>query len=162
MSPQVNRSDWIQIWGKRRLVFRRAAQPILPAEAQKFITDFGLPRSLYLSVRTPFEISFAPISTRLLSYAETINWSVDDDAVLYAKWENELIIATSNSANGHSSYCVNRATGGVTRIDCELSQPEKIVNSTIEQFAISLLAVVNWSSSGKMLTNKKWQDSINN
>ncbi len=46
-------------------------------------------------------------------------------------------------------------------MDSELSQPETIVNSTIEQFAISLLALVKWSSSGKMLTTRKWTDSIN-
>ncbi len=50
MSTQVSRSDWIQIWGERRLVFRRATQPILPAEAQKFLTDFGLPKVVVLSV----------------------------------------------------------------------------------------------------------------
>jgi hypothetical protein len=142
-------------------VFRRAAKPVLPEETQEFLTEFGLPKVVIFECDTPFEISFAPIATRLLSYAETINWSDDDDAVLYAKWENELIIADEQFCNGHASYCVNRATGGITRMDCELPQPETVVNSTIEQFAISLSALVKWSSSGKMLTTRKWQDSIN-
>ncbi len=70
-----------------------------------------------------------------------------------------MVIGEEEFCNGHASYCVHQQDGTVSRIDCEIPNPECLVNSTIEQFAMSLLAAKRWSAE-QTARNAHWPEAF--
>jgi hypothetical protein len=140
MQPIVWRKRW-----QHDLTHARAGERTLPKEAHDFLVDFGLPRVMMFEWRSSFEITFAPLATELIPYSDVIRWGDFFNRELAERWSQQLVIGEEEFCNGHASFCVHKQTGVVTRIDCELSAPETFVNSTVIQFAESLLAAKEWS-----------------
>ncbi len=132
-----------------------------PAGARDFLVAYGLPRLIIFEWRNDFEISFAPIARAPVPYNAEIRWGDFYDADKDREWGRQWIIGDEEFCNGHASYCIQADTGEVSRIDCELSDPQSFVNSSVALYGRSLLAARVWSarvpSRGLVLTLESFQ-----
>jgi hypothetical protein len=155
----MNRNEWNHVFGDN-LVADVAGVERLPDDARAFIRTYSLPKRVIFEWQSSsFEISFdalascAPLNT-------IVGWGDFFDAALDQKWSQYFVIATESFSNGAAYYCVNSVDAGVRRIDVELEDPETFVNSSVEQFAHSLLRVVQWSSSNSAKKSVDWTTSV--
>ncbi len=163
----MDSEQWISAWGKDRLTNGSDGIIVLPAAAAQFIRSYGLPlRVIFegaegtLCGRMAFEISFEPLTYPLLRYSQAIRWGDFLDANLERSWSEQLVIGKEEFCNGSASYCVQSKTGAITRIDAESETPESFVNSSIEQFARSLLLATQWSAANLKTNPESWRTSI--
>jgi hypothetical protein len=138
--------DWKRAWGEDRLVTLWGHGQMLPVESQRFLRDYGLPKVVVFEGIATFEIHFTPLTKDLRAYNALITWGDLYDADCDRAWGEQFVIAEEDFCNGSACYCVHREKGVVTRIDCELSEPESFVNSSVVQFGDTLLAAVRWHS----------------
>lgn len=136
---------WRRAWGADRLIYAGASSRQLPPTARDFLTSYGLPRVFIFEHENASEISFLPIANKLLAYNKVIRWGDFSDREQDRTWRHQLVIGEEEFCNGHASFCIHRIDETITRIDCELDEPEEFVNSTVPQFAESLLLAALWS-----------------
>ncbi len=132
---------WRRAWGADRLIYAGACSRQLPPIARDFLTSHGLPRVMIFEDNDAVEVSFHHLANKLVAYNKMIRWGESIDRELDRSWMHQLVIGEDR----HGSYCVHRINEIVTRIDVELSEPEEFVNSSVPQFAESLLLAVLWS-----------------
>lgn len=118
----------------------------IPAAAREFLVSCGLPRVIIFEWRSSFEISFAPLEKRLVPYNAIIRWGDFYDEVRDRAWSHQLVVGEEEFCNGHASLCIHEHDGTVSRLDCELSDPECFVNSNVELYGKSLLLAQKWSA----------------
>lgn len=153
------KNEWLAAWN--RVITIISVDERLPVSSREFLTTYGLPALMVFEWRSSFEISFAPLQKPLTFYNAIIEWGDFYDKKLDSRWGSQLVIGEEEFCNGHASYCIHKQDGTVNRIDCELSNPESPVNSTIERFAMSLLAAKRWSSE-QMARNAHWPEALSN
>jgi hypothetical protein len=153
-------SDWKQGWGEDRVVTLQGDGRMLPVESQRFLRDYGLPSVVIFEGTATFEIHFTPLANNLRSYNTLIRWGDFYDADRDRAWGEQFVIADEDFCNGSACYCVHGARGIVTRIDCELSQPECFVNSSVALFGEALLTATHWSSENRVRGDMRAQDSL--
>jgi hypothetical protein len=137
--------EWRDAW-QDRLVYLRADDRQLPNGTRDFLVSFGMPRRVIFECRSSFEISFAPVEAGLTPYNTLVQWGDFYNAAFDRAWSNELVIGDEDFCNGSACYSVQRESGQVSRIDCELSKPQTFVNSSVAQFGMSLLVSKKWSA----------------
>jgi hypothetical protein len=142
----MEEAEWMNAWGTERLTFLQGHGSLLPMEASRFLKDYGLPRVIIFEGFCPFEIHFDRLAKNLTSYSTLIRWGDFYDADRYRAWSQQFVIGDEDFCNGSACYCVHGSSGVITRIDCELSQPESFVNSSVAQFAQALLTATRWST----------------
>lgn len=142
---RMDASEWKSAFGADRLTYLHADDDQLPSEARRFLTKYGFPTVVIFEELHSFEISFSPLTNRLVAYNTMIQWGDFPDPELDAAWANQLVIGEEEFCNGHASHCVHRTSGVITRIDVEISDPECFVNSDLRRFGESLLAAIDWS-----------------
>src|SRR5580704_3958664 len=133
--------EWADAW-QRPLIHYRHDDQRLPPSALEFVVTFGLPRIVIFEWRNPFEISFSPLEKELVAYNTLFKWGDFFNEAVDSEWRHLLVIGEEEFCNGRAAYCVHEKNGTVSRVDCELLQdPQCFVNSSVEDFGMSLLLV---------------------
>ena len=140
--------------GTCRLVRLSSPSALLPNPTNDYLASVGVPSHVIFECDSAFEIRFAALAKPLVSYASLVKWGDFYDAGLEKRWQTRIIIADEEFCNGTACHCVNADTGEIVRTDCELSNPECFVNSSIQQFAAFARAAIAWSNSGSDDTAK--------
>jgi hypothetical protein len=146
MESLMEASEWRSEWGDDRLILLQGDGHVLPVESRQFLKEFGLPRVVIFECPTPFEIHFTAVSKDLVPYNSLVRWGGFYDEERHRAWGEQIVIGEEDFCNGSACYGVQRARGVVTRLDCELPQPECFANSSVALFGQVLLAATRWSS----------------
>jgi hypothetical protein len=131
-----------------QLITISAESPLLPDGTNQYLLAVGLPSVLIFEGESPFEIRFAALTRPLVPYSSLVKWGDFYDAALDEQWASRIVIADEEFCNGTACYCVESATGRVVRVDCELSDPERFVNTSIDHFARCAFAAIHWTKNG--------------
>lgn len=138
-------SAWRNAWG-HCILNAKADDRQLPLPAREFLSTYGLPSVVIFESDNSFEISFLPLTKELVAYSSLVRWGDFFNESLDREWAQQLVIGDEDFCNGSASYCVHRAKGHVSRIDCELESSQSLVNSTVELFGMSLFVAREWSA----------------
>jgi hypothetical protein len=153
-------SDWKRAWGEDCVATLQGDGHMLPIEALRFLTDYGLPKVVIFEGTATFEIHSTPLANDLCPYNMLIRWGDCYDADRDRAWGQQFVIADEDFCNGSACYCVHASTGVVTRIDCGITRPESFVNSSVALFGDALLAAAHWSSQMPVVGARPGQDSL--
>lgn len=152
---------WKNAWAPDPLVLRRTKTRQLPDDAHTFLYTHGLPRVMIFESARPFEMQFARVAKKLTLYTDEFGPGAFTEAEA-EEWGHRYVIGTEESDDGGAWYCVHAVTGIVTRHDPEpgLENSELFMNSSLPQFAHSLLLLRNWSHSHTNTSGRDRKQSI--
>ncbi len=144
-------AEWHRAWPPGHLM-RPIDRPDLPPGARAFARDYGLPSVLIFEIEgasacRPFEWRFHPLEKELVPFTKLLRraeWGDDDDARLNELWSDQLMIADEEFCNGNAAICVHSSLEHISRLDWEIEDAGNFVNTSIAQFAESMLTLVGW------------------
>lgn len=142
--PSLDVAAWRSFFDDA-LIRLHASDDQLPAEAQRFLQTFGLPKMVRFHGGEPFTMSFEPLADPIVGYNSLIGWGIFFDSELDARMSEQLVIGHVDSAAGVASLAIERTTGAVHLVNIAALPPQTVVNSSVVQFAQSLQAAIAWS-----------------
>jgi hypothetical protein len=155
----MNSAEWRQAWTSPVLHLPHF-DPRLSDTTNTFLFTFGMPLNVVFEWQNSSEVSFEPMRKPLVPYNSLVRWGDFYNESSDRDWGSQLQIAVEDFCNGSASYCVDTRTDAVSRIDCELPDPKCLVNSTVDQFGLTLRAATEWSGGYKTCEERSLSESL--
>jgi SUKH-4 immunity protein len=159
MANSLTPEDFRKAWGEDYLVklpAKRFSSILIAKDVLNFLKDVGLPKYVNLSDQSAIDsdIKFTRVALGLskITDLEVYNCS------LPRSWDVYWVFGEEKFTNGSAWYCIEEQTSRIFRIDPEIDLIQ-LVNSSLSQFATSLLLIFEWSK-GCIRSQEVWQQEV--